>query len=209
MGKFYYKKLRKYSVEIVLILASLMIAVTSAITYHSAKSEENTDDELVIESPEKGVMMTNIYVDVSGAVKVPGLYKALNGSRLNTFIEMGGGLSESADRQFFSRNFNLARIMGDQEKLYVPSEWEVSNGYFAENGQFQSMTLATPQITPYIEPISLNAATIEELDTLPGVGKITAQKIIDNRPFKALEELIIKKVISNSVFKNIENLISI
>jgi DNA uptake protein ComE-like DNA-binding protein len=50
---------------------------------------------------------------------------------------------------------------------------------------------------------------LEELDSLPGVGKVTAQKIIDNRPFKALEELINQKIITKSVFEKIKNLIEI
>ncbi len=209
MGKLLYKKLKKYLVESSLIVISVLIAVVSVTTYRSAISEERDEDELIIETGGVTGERANIYVDLSGAVKNPGLYKAPNGSRLNSIIEMGGGLSDTADKQFFSRNFNLARIMNDQDKIYIPFEWELGNGIIMENGQLQNMSQPTSQTGLYAAFIDLNLATIEELDTLPGVGKITAQKIVDNRPFKALEELITKKIISNNVFNNIKNLIGL
>lgn len=209
MGKLLYKKLKKYLVESSLIVISVLIAVVSVTTYRSAISEERDEDELIIETGGVTGERANIYVDLSGAVKNPGLYKAPNGSRLNSIIEMGGGLSDTADKQFFSRNFNLARIMNDQDKIYIPFEWELGNGIIMENGQLQNMSQPTSQTGLYAAFIDLNLATIEELDTLPGVGKITAQKIVDNRPFKALEELITKKIVSNNVFNNIKNLIGL
>lgn len=209
MGKLLYRKLKKYLVESSLIVISVLIAVVSVTTYRSAISEERDEDELIVEPGGVTGERANIHVDLSGAVKNPGLYKAPNGSRLNSIIEMGGGLSDTADKQFFSRNFNLARIMNDQDKIYIPSEWELGNGIIMENGQLQNMSQPTSQTGLYTAFIDLNLATLEELDTLPGVGKITAQKIVDNRPFKALEELITKKIVSNNVFNNIKNLIGL
>jgi competence protein ComEA len=57
--------------------------------------------------------------------------------------------------------------------------------------------------------ISINDSTIEELDQLPGIGQITANKIISNRPYTTIEDLLTKKVVNKGVFEKIKNLIEI
>lgn len=203
------KKIKKYLVEIIILTIAFIIAVISLIIF--LKNQEDSSSSIISQKIETQ-SLTKIYVDVSGSVNKPDLYEAPNNARLKELIEKAGGLSDNADKNFFSRNFNLARIVVDQEKIYIPSVWEVQNGYFTEN----------PQTLNYLYPlvnnqksltndslININSASIEELDTLPGIGKITAQKIIDNRPFEALEELLNKKIINKSVFENIKSLITL
>lgn len=203
------KKIKKYLIEIVILTIALIIAVISLTIF--LKSQEDSSSSIIFQKTENQ-SSTKIYVDVSGSVNKPDLYEATNNTRLKELIQKAGGLSDNADKDFFNRNFNLARIVVDQEKIYIPSVWEVQNGYFTEN----------PQTLNYLYPlvnnqksltndslININSASIEELDALPGIGKITAQKIIDNRPFKALEELIDKKIVNKSVFENIKNLITL
>ena len=57
--------------------------------------------------------------------------------------------------------------------------------------------------------IDINAASESELDTLSGIGPVTAGKIIDNRPYGSLEELVSKKAVSSSVFEKIKDHISV
>lgn len=203
------KKIKKYLIEIIILTIALIIAVISLTIF--LKSQEDSSSSIIFQKTENQ-SSTKIYVDVSGSVNKPDLYEATNNTRLKELIQKAGGLSDNADKDFFNRNFNLARIVVDQEKIYIPSVWEVQNGYFTEN----------PQTLNYLYPlvnnqksltndslININSASIEELDALPGIGKITAQKIIDNRPFKALEELIDKKIVNKSVFENIKNLITL
>lgn len=207
------KQLKKYRVEVVILIIAFLIALASLIIY--LKTYQNTD-EVITQTTPKIIKPTNtpinIYVDVSGSVINPDLYKASSGTRLKEAIKMAGGLSSDADKDFFARNFNLASIVTDQEKIYIPSVWEVNNGYFTEDPQV--VNNPSPQNNPSLitnnpSLININSASMEELDTLPGVGKVTAQKIIDNRPFGALEELIDKKIVNKTVFENIKNLITI
>ncbi len=210
------KKLKKYRVEVFLLLIAFMIASISVLIYIDSFQEKS--EETIDSSPISSRLRqdyggpSKIFVDVSGSVNKPDLYEAPNNTRLKELIKKAGGLADDADKNFFARNFNQARIITDQEKIYIPSVWEVANGYFIENQQTLNYTLPAV-VEPLAETkaglISINSASPEELDTLPGVGKITAQKIIEVRPFKALEELIDKKIVNKSVFEKIKNLIKI
>ena len=167
------------------------------------QSKQQTNEKIITEVPQNIVEnFEKIFVDVSGSVNSPGLYEASNSSRLKNLIDLAGGLSEGADKEFFARNFNLAQVVSDQEKIHIPSMWEVSMGYFVESRSLR-------EDTNEFNKISINDATLEELDTLPGVGKVTGQKIIDNRPDGALQELIDRKVISENLLEKVEDLIEI
>jgi len=208
------KKIKKYKIEILLITIALFITFFSFILYQKEKNDEQAE---IIEEKlnENSINDRKIFVDVTGAVKNPGLYEATFGARLKHVIDLAGGLSEQADKFFFQRNFNLARIVIDQEKIYIPSTWEIQNGIFIENSRtldyIQSTKVNWQEETSekLNNKININQATIEELDTLPGIGKVTAKKIIDNRPYQSIEELLTKKVVGKSTFEKIKNLISL
>jgi len=206
------KKIKKYFVDIVILSVALIVAVTSIIVYLISGQNYKEDVSIDYKSSSYTNSLNHIFVDVSGSVNKPDLYEASNGARLKDLIGMAGGLSETADKGYFSRNFNLARVVMDQEKIYIPSVWEIQNGYFVESPQIirsTAVTEAASENTNLQPLINVNSASIEELDSLPGVGKITAQKLIDNRPFVALEDLINKKVLNKSVYENIKNLITL
>jgi len=199
------KTIKKYIVEIILIIFSIVLTVISMAIYLVNNKTSIDDEEIPVYVNQN---TQKIFVDVSGEVKKPDVYEVLSGERLHNIIKRAGGLTNNADHKFFYRNFNQARILSDQEKIYIPSIWEVDNGYFSENPQ-QSFGYAQDKSAISNELININSASFEELDTLPGVGKITGEKIINNRPFKALDELINKKIVSKSVFENIKSLIEL
>lgn len=205
-----FRKFRKFWLEIVLISLALIIVIISTSLYLMASKKgldsRNDDSYVTFETQER---FTDIYVDLSGAVKKPGLYKASNTDRLKNIIEKAGGLTDEADKDFFSINYNLAGRLVDEQKIYIPTVWEVNNGYIIDKSTQTNQSLSTNNSNSRIDIISINEATLEELDTLPGVGMITAQKIIDNRPYGALQELLDKKILGKSIFENIEILIGI
>lgn len=205
-------KLKKYFLEIVLLIISIIITVAALIIY-TKNNRENIDQTVISnDQPEK------IFVDVSGSVEKPNIYQVNFGARIKEVIDKAGGLSDNADVMFFSRNFNLARIVTDQEKIYVPSIVEINNKVFIENQRVLDYASPATDIlnnTPTMDAsinnqlINLNSATIEELDQLPGVGQVTANKIISSRPYSTLEELLTKKVVNKGIFEKIKNLISL
>ncbi|HEX7543075.1 MAG TPA: ComEA family DNA-binding protein [Patescibacteria group bacterium] len=214
------KRLRKYLLEIILLTVALVITITALVIY-AKNSQENTDQEIAINNQPEQTLSGKIFVDVSGAVKKPNIYQIDFGARIKEIIDKAGGLSDDADVMFFNRNFNLARIVTDQEKIYIPSIMEISDGIFIQNQR--TLDYTSPIISPSTgiasnaptnvpttdNMINLNSATVEELDQLPGIGQVTANKIITNRPYSTIDELLTKKAVNKSVFEKIKNLISI
>jgi len=145
----------------------------------------------------------NILVDVEGAVVSPGVYNLPKDSRVKDALIVSGGVSGEADRLWVSRNLNLALKISDGAKIYIPFEGEKQSSPALSGSTGGSSTVGIGG------SININSASEKELDTLPGVGLVTAQKIIDNRPYQVLEDLVSKKVVSSKVFDNIKDKITL
>lgn len=140
-----------------------------------------------------------IVVDIEGAVINPGIYTLADGSRMHDLIVASGGLSASADRDWFAKNLNQAAKLADGQKVYIPREGEeilppMSTG-FVSSGDISAL-------------IGINSASLKDLDSLPGIGIVTAQKIVDNRPYSQISDLLDRKVVTASVFEKIKDKIS-
>ena len=210
-------KSKKYLLEIILLTVAVIITITALVIY--AKNNQNLNEEIEtsLTSP-TAPTAPKIFIDVSGAVKKPNLYQIDFGARLKDVVDKAGGLSEEADKMFFNRNFNLARTVTDQEKIYIPSIMEINSGIFIQNQRTLDYVspntgvvnnAPTTEMSTNNQLINLNSATIEELDQLPGIGQTTANKIIKNRPYSNIEELLTKKVVNKGVYEKIKALISI
>lgn len=206
--------LRRYLIEIVLIIISTIIAITSFSMYFSADNNASTDEELEVRTP----IMVNkntetIFIDISGSVEKPDVYEVKKGTRLKDILKKAGGLSYTADKGFFDRNYNLAQMVNDQDKIYVPSYIEIQMGFFVEPSQ--TITAVRAQVQSVnsdnqaAKQIDVNIATVEELDTLPGIGVSTANKIIQSRPYQSINELIDKKIVKKNVYDAIQTLIAV
>ncbi len=116
-----------------------------------------------------------LVVHVVGAVRAPGLYELAEGSRIDDAIERAGGPKAKAALDLV----NLAAPVADGQQVVVPVR--------GESAGVDSAT-ATPG-----GKVRLNSATLEDLDGLPGIGPVTAQKILDYRAehgaFQSVEEL--------------------
>lgn len=199
--------LKKYKIESIIISIAIIIGMLSFAIFIGSGQEEE-----IIEEVRGTTASASIYVDVSGAVVKPGLYKMKQGDRLKMAIDKAGGLSELADQTFFARSFNLARFITDQEKIYIPTIDEVLSGVFVETQR--ALDYTQPQSTEFSNQaannaIDLNSASAEELDTLYGIGKVTAQKIIDGRPYSSLEELLDRKILKRNVYEQIKDQVTV
>jgi competence protein ComEA len=119
-----------------------------------------------------------LVVDVVGAVRRPGLVRLAEGSRVADAIAGAGGLRRGAERA----GVNFAAPVADGQQVLVPERGAVAAG--ADAGGAASVSSG---------PVSLSSATAEQLDALPGVGPVTAEKIVAYRQqhgaFRSVDEL--------------------
>ncbi len=152
-----------------------------------------------------------IYVDLSGAVISPQTYEVELGTRLFHLIKKAGGLSSEADKSYIQRNFNFSVILTDQQKIHIPSVYEVRDGYFTEKRRLVSLDIPTayaeksPLSNTDESLISLNESSLETLKILSGVGDVTAQRIIAGRPYEQVQDLLDRGIIKQSLYDNIVN----
>jgi competence protein ComEA len=118
-----------------------------------------------------------VVVDVVGAVRRPGLYRLPQRARIADALARAGGSTTKADLA----QVNLAAPLADGEQIVVPKRGTAG-------------AVGAPAATGAASaPVQLSTATLEQLDTLPGVGPVTAQKILDYRQahgaFHSVDEL--------------------
>lgn len=142
------------------------------------------------------VEQSKLIINVAGKVKSPGVYQLPPGSRVIDAIEAAGNHLKGVDIS----DINLARLLVDGEQILV-----------GEN-RLQSSKSVARKIT-VDNPLDINRATLAQLDTLPGIGPVTAQRIIDYRNkvgrINALDEL--KKIsgLGGAKFEEIKSLLRV
>jgi competence protein ComEA len=123
-----------------------------------------------------------VVVHVVGAVERPGLYRLRDGSRVNDAIRRAGGARPRAALELV----NLAAPVADGQQVVVPARG--SSAPAAPAGAAAGAAPGAPAAR-----VQLNSATLEQLDALPGIGPVTAQRILDYRAkrgaFASLDEL--------------------
>lgn len=157
-------------------------------------SSDASDVQIISASPSPGVS-AQIMVDVAGAVVSPGVYKLPKDSRVDDAVFAAGGLTEEANRA----RINLAAKVVDGQKVNVPSIGNTTS----DVGIGEVAGISEGGL------VSINDASQAQLETLPAIGPVTAGKIIDLRPYGALEELKSKKAVGNATWEKIKDLIAL
>lgn len=138
-----------------------------------------------------------IYIDIKGEVINPGVYKVLKEYRLFQLLSLAGGVTGEAD----TLAINLSLKLFDQQVIYIPST--------ADN--FPIIIDVTED--PSSNIININSASLELLDTLPGIGPSTAQSIIDYRNgegfFESIEQIMNVSGIGEATFNEIKDFITV
>lgn len=170
-----------------LALAGVLVLVIGlALAGIGLGQSSKTQIEIIEEEPETET--TVILVDVGGAVIKPGIYQLAPDARVNDALVASGGLAQEADRDWISQNMNLAAKLTDGVKLYVPFRDETNTKK---------------------DQININTASLADLDQLWGIGPVTAQKIIDSRPYAKIEDLLDKKIVKSNVYEAIKDKITV
>jgi len=126
-----------------------------------------------------------VVVDVVGAVRRPGLYRLASGGRVAAAVAAAGGATRRADLD----TLNLAAPLADGEQIVVPRKGAPGAGSAGAG----AATSGAASSGGTAAPVQLSTATVEQLDALPGIGPVTAQKIVDYRaahgPFRSVDDL--------------------
>jgi len=127
-------------------------------------------------------------VFISGAVQTPGVYQLPAGARVVDVLQRAGGFTIEAN----VNAINQAASVHDGDQVHVPTLVEAPSS--PPTGVSPSSTVAaagdkSSGIKVGSGPININTASLEEIDTLPGIGPTRAQQIIDNRPYASVDDL--------------------
>lgn len=189
------------------------------------KNTNNTDNEVSQKNSEVSdgpIDNKKITIYITGEVKKPGTIEIENDKRLADAIDLLGGLTSKADLE----SINLAIRLKDEMHYTIPEKGsknknmvndeninnnqdnEDDNQYNTNNNQGNQNIKDSSE-----DKININLATTEELDSLPGIGEITAQKIIDyreeNKKFEVVEEVKNVKGIGDKKYGDIKDLICV
>lgn len=207
--------------KIIIISIIIVLIIVGIYVYNIRFSEdinENTNEnqlntsfvENILEKDDKN---KEIIVHITGAVKKNGIVKLKDGARIYDAIEMAGGSTDDADLS----KINLAYVLEDGQKVYIPKIGEINQ----ENAEEEYITFEYGNNKNIIqdynkggnEKVNINIANQTELETLPGIGTATAEKIIDyrnkNGKFSRIEDIQNVKGIGNAKYENIKESICV
>ena len=185
-------------VSLISIFTAIVLFVKSTQSTSPIRFSEDTPSGASISAQLKGIL-----VDIEGAVVNPGVYELPIGSRIDDILQKAGGLRSDADIPLITKTINRASKLVDGAKIYVPKKGENS---IEQNVGKQGQASAGPSSGGLI---SVNTAGQESLEALPGIGPAIATKIITNRPYQTLEELVTKKAMSQSLFNKLKEQLSL
>ena len=168
------------------------VMVTNAVT--TTRVEETTT-----------MMPQNCYVDIKGEVLRPGVYEFSCESRIQEVIKKAGGFTEEADET----KINLAQKITDQMQIIVPNVQSKQEGSVTEENSGKGSS-TNPNVSNSKQgTININTATLEELQTIKGIGKKKAEAILQYRKehgaFRTKEDLLQVKGIGKKALEAIES----
>ena len=175
---------------------------------------ETSVSESASASAAEKVQLVSVYI--CGEVRRPGIYEAPKGVMLNDIIEEAGGLTDDAS----ANNINFVYQITGNMSIYIPSKAEVEKGFsggdiIRQEGVYvwgSQQGSSSDGVSGTVSIVNINTATVDELKTLPGIGEVTAQTIVDYRkknPFKTVEDIKNVTGIGDSKYNRIKDYICV
>jgi len=184
--------LEKYRFYIIAVLV-IIIGIGLCLIYSKPSQKQKTQNQ------------DKIIVDIAGAVKKPGVYQFSSGARVMDAIKKAGGYQKKADLDQIAQDINQAEIMEDEQKIIIPFKGNKS-------GQVSGSESSSGP-TSVNGAVNINSATVEQLDSLPGIGPAYAERIIQHRQanngFKTINQLQEVSGIGPKTLQKLSGLITI
>ncbi|MBU1083363.1 helix-hairpin-helix domain-containing protein [Patescibacteria group bacterium] len=190
----------KYATAIGLVLIIGLIAGTYIIIQRISKDESKENNQQIV-------------VEIAGAIKEPGVYNFSSTAIVEDLIKRAGGITEDADIVLMAKIINRAALLNDHGKIYIPPKQDGENiiTFLEDQVSVSGSSIVGLPITTGL--ININTADAKGLDTLPGVGPITAGRIIDYRTakngFKKKEDLMKVQGIGNATYNKLKDKITV
>lgn len=189
MGDNLLEKIEQFKLPLVMAFVGIVLLIGGLVSSNSNKPKEFPKESLV-----QGQKL--IVVDVSGAVNKPGVYKLSDGSRIEEAISQAGGFTQKANQEYISKYLNMAQKVSDGTKIYIPFTGEQTTAV-QNSGSVAGVATSSK--------VNINTSSQSELEALSGIGPVTASKIISDRPYQEVADLLNKKVISKALFEKLKD----
>ena len=212
----YVQNLNYEDIEEEIIFSELGESNSDKKTKEKNVDEKNKETDSALDIVTEEVEQNKIVIHIAGEVVNSGVFELNEGSRIVDAVNIAGGLTENADVS----KINLAYILTDEMKIYIPNKKEEVNNDVKEKIEYISKGSGDNVIERNEENnkeenvlVNINEATQTELETLPGIGPSTALKIIkyreENGKYSNIEDIKNVNGIGDSKFDNIKDLIGV
>jgi len=190
----------KYRWQIVMVVVGLILIGSGVLLLRLGDFSRGSQVEIVDE--EEG---EEVVVEVVGSVETPGVYSLSAGSRVEDALEAAGGVTGEADFEWMEKMLNRASKLKDGQKIYIPRQSEVESAR-SEGGYLESDDVTIGSAGGLV---NVNTASQKELEELWGIGPVTAQNVIEQRPYSSVEELRTRGVLKSNVYERNEKKLTV
>jgi competence protein ComEA len=195
----------KYRFQILFFLVGVILVGLGLFLFGNKQSLSSPKIEVLESATESLGENLEVVVEVAGAVEKPGVYRLTKDARIEDALISAGGISADADRLWMEKSLNRAAKLIDGQKIYIPRKDEQISGVSASNLDGYQ-TISSGQGSGLI---NVNIASTSQLESLWGIGPVTAQNIIEQRPYSSVEELLTKKILKSNVYERNKDKISV
>ena len=221
----YYKlKVLNNKKKVVVILILLVIIILLCYYYFIYQNKEDVkeivNDNIIVNVDPVINEIDEIIVDIKGQVNNPGVYsfRPSDNARINDLIKKAGGLAKDAD----TSTINLSKKLEDEMIIIIYSKSEITNYTKTQDDLKKKLEIcenklkndACIKVESEVKntKVNINEASIEELETLTGIGKSKAEKIVEYRKktkFKTINDILNVDGIGESIFASIKDNITV